>query len=154
MFSSHIKSEKAVNHNSLQNSALAFGVWHDIKTCDLREVVRGRRDEANKRGGWSLEQTCVWELSVIHTLLIPIQLCAIQSPGHFTERGALLGVVWVFVSESFKRPHVNQQLYFIFWLISGSSFIHSLTLFFVRLKTAYRKKTVSVKSAGMPKNRS
>lgn len=123
------------------SSALVFGVWHDIKTCDLQEAIRGWRDEG---GRWSLEGTCVWEPSVIHTLLITIHLCSIQSLRHFTERGALLGVLWVFVSENYKKPPVDQQLYISFvsiWLIMGSSFIHLLICFSDPECPAWRNKS-------------
>lgn len=97
-----------------------------------KDMLTSRREMSHRGGGrWSLEQACVWEPSVIHTLLIPIQLCSIKSLRHFTKRGALFGVLWVFVSESLKkkkRPPVK-QMYASFvstWLIKGSSFIHFL----------------------------
>lgn len=88
------------------------------------------------RGGgrWSLEQACVWEPSVIHTLLIPIQLCSIKSLRHFTKRGALFGVLWVFVSESLKKKkktsHETNVHFICFHLTDQGFIIYSFSLFY------------------------
>lgn len=57
-----------------------------------KDMLTSRREMRQRGGGggWSLEQTCVWEPSVIHTLLIPKQLRAIKSLRRFSKRGLCL----------------------------------------------------------------
>ena len=80
-----------------QHSSLGRSTWNKDTLTSGRSL---RVEQGGKQGGgrWSLERTCIWEPSVIHTLLIAMQLRSIQSLGHSTKRrGALCGV---FVSES------------------------------------------------------
>lgn len=109
-----------------------------------KDMLTSRREMSHRGGGrWSLEQACVWEPSVIHTLLIPIQLCSIKSLRHFTKRGALFGVLWVFVSESLKKkktPRETNVRFICFHLTDQGFIIYSFSLFYW-LKTPWRKKS-------------
>lgn len=107
------------------DSIQVCSVWHDIKTAGRSSEGRERRQTGG--GRWRLERTCVWELSVIHTLLTTTQLCSTQSLGHFTERTGLCAEPSECLWESLKRPPVNQQLHVSLvslWLIEGST-VHS-----------------------------
>lgn len=112
-----------------------YGVFDMIwRHADLREVNGGLGMEVNSRGRWSLRRTCVWEPSMIHTLLITMQLSSIRSLRRFTVRGALMGALWVFVSEFKKKTTscdpTDQCFCGSFWLTKSSP-PHSLTLFFI-----------------------
>lgn len=97
-------------------------------------MLTSRREMSHRGGGrWSLEQACVWEPSVIHTLLIPIQLCSIKSLRHFTKRGALFGVLWVFVSESLKKKDLLWNKCTLHLFPPDWSRVHHLFIFFVLL---------------------
>jgi len=73
----------------MQLSSVCHLTWYeDMLTSRRSSEGRGMRQAGG--GGEVWRKTCVWEPSVIHTLLISIPLCSIQSLRHFTERGLCL----------------------------------------------------------------
>lgn len=120
------------------DSIQVCSVWHDIKTAGRSSEGRERRQTGG--GRWRLERTCVWELSVIHTLLTTTQLCSTQSLGHFTERRGLWAL-WVFAREFKKTSCESTTARFACLSLTNRGFNRSFP---------EREKQVKEKSAAHP----
>lgn len=132
------------------DNARVYSVWRDIYKDKLTSG-RSSEGEGESKSGANvrLRTKCDSHATHPHTALFYTEPQALHWEG-----GALCWALWVFVSESLKRPPVNQQLYVSFvslWLIKR--FIHlrfGSSAEFPKRKNQIKEKSASQHKTSLP----